>query len=436
MVYMIRKLIVFVFTVVLSLGTWAQITAPGAAGSDITNYPIFEDNDSIFVFCTIDEMEQIGRLRATTTMVGTKTFLWEKYNSDLGEFEFYFSESIDATFSEISGLEDGGYRVTITLGDETFVQRAWVFNNWTLANASSPDTLSNCDWFKLLGDFTTAEFNYYDLSNNTEINLNKDVRVKWTSEGEEVAAVLNPQIFDPPTSDTDYNLIVYDKFGCEGSAVATYISIVTKAQFSVDQSEGEAPLIVSFENQSENGDPDLYEWFLFRDLDDIKRESEANGGGPVDSIMIVAFEENPVFTYEYTGIYDVKLVSKKVSKYHTCVDTFYIEDYIKVDSSFIEVPNVFTPNGDGTNDNFVVKFWSMETVEISIFNRWGRRIHFYESENVRGWEDTRTATVWDGRLGGGRYASPGVYYYDVVGRGRDGKTRHENGFFHLFRGKD
>jgi gliding motility-associated-like protein len=132
----------------------------------------------------------------------------------------------------------------------------------------------------------------------------------------------------------------------------------------------------------------------------------------------------------------VKLVSKKITNNQACVDTFYLENYIVADTSFIAVPNVFTPNGDGTNDEFVVKFWSMKSIEIDIFNRWGKRIHHWQSGDVRGFEGTWTETVWDGRGMGGKYASPGVYYYAIKGEGRDGVTRRKEGFFHLFRGKD
>jgi gliding motility-associated-like protein len=113
-----------------------------------------------------------------------------------------------------------------------------------------------------------------------------------------------------------------------------------------------------------------------------------------------------------------------------------MEDYIVVDTSFIAVPNVFTPNGDGVNDEFVVQFWSMQSIEISIFNRWGKRVHYWKSGDVRGFDDAYIETVWDGRIMGGRYASPGVYYYDVVGYGRDGEKRKKHGFVHLFRNKD
>ena len=249
------------------------------------------------------------------------------------------------------------------------------------------------------------------------------------------------QNFDPPTQNTDYTFRVFDQYYCEANATVTYNSIVTKAKFSVDFGEQqgnpelEAPLTVNFINESENGDE--YEWFFFYDLDYLTRN--LNGStNPDDSIMQYAINQNPVFVYENTGTYMVKLVSKKTNQSLNlvCVDTTYLEDYIVVDSAFIKVPNVFTPNGDGVNDSFVVKFFSMQSLRISIFNRWGQRIHFWESSNIRGFENTYTETVWDGRLMAGRFASPGVYYYSVDGVGRDGTKKHKNGFFHLFRGNE
>ncbi|NQU53088.1 MAG: gliding motility-associated C-terminal domain-containing protein [Bacteroidetes bacterium] len=430
-----RSITVLIFALCFLFSGWVngQISAPGSDAVDKTSYPTFQETDDIFIFCSEDSLANNGILRATTQITGTKTFLWEVYNNQTAAFEFYFSESSDNSYSEITGLADGGYRVTITLGANSEIYRAWVFNNWTITDAVVGE--SNCVSFSLSGNFTTAKLNYYDLVDNSEVEVYKNVQVAWKDGDVLMASTLNPQIFNPPTKDTDYTFRVYDKFDCEGTTNVTYESIVTKAVFSVDPDNGEAPLIVNFNNESENGDSDQYEWYLYRNLDEIKREGE-DSDGPIDSIMIVAYDESPIYTYENSGTYDVKLVSKKISEFHTCIDTVYIEKYIKVDTSFVAVPNVFTPNGDGTNDNFVVQFWSMQSIKISIFNRWGKRIHFWESEDIRGFEGTWSETVWDGRIMGGRFASPGVYYYNVVGEGRDGKRKRAHGFFHLFRGKD
>ncbi|MEN8116484.1 MAG: gliding motility-associated C-terminal domain-containing protein [Bacteroidota bacterium] len=428
-----RTLYLLLILLLFSTALKAQISAPGSSASDKTFYPVYAETDSIFIFCTTDSLAEVAALSVSTQLEGTKTFLWEKYNDQSAVFEFYFQESSDGATSAINDLANGGYRVTITQGANTEIYRAWVFNNWTDASGYVSD--SNCETFNLNGEFKSAVLFYYDLSDNTEVSLNKNIQVEWLDGEAKIASTLNPQIYNPPTKNTDYTFRVYDRFECDGVFDVTYESIVTKAVFTADPMNGEAPLDVTFNNLSENGTPGHFEWILYRDLNEIKIESQ-DATEPVDSILLVAYDDAPFYTYEFSGMYMVKLISKKVSEYFTCVDTVSLEDYIIVDTSFVAVPNVFTPNGDGTNDNFVVKFWSMKSIEISIFNRWGKRIHFWKSGDVRGFEGTWSETVWDGRLMGGKYASPGVYYYNVVGEGRDDKTRRAHGFFHLFRGKD
>lgn len=418
-------------------GIVAQLTAPGSDFTDKTNYPVFQGKDSIYIFCA-DEGENAARLVGTTRLSDEKTFVWEKFNNLFNQFEPYFRETTSQNQSVIANLTDGCYRLTVTKGDTTQVYRAWVMNNWYVATTSV--TESNCDFFKLGSEFTTADLAYYDLSDTTRIELFKNIQVEWRQGSDVVAKVSNPQIYDPPTSDTKYQFFVTDRFGCGANSEVTYVSIVTKAKFEVDadfstgDQQGEAPLIVTFKNNSENGTPGQYEWYFFRDIGTIKKESE-NSDVPVDSIMFVAYDDNLIYTYENTGSYMVKLVSKKVSEFHTCTDTFYLEDFIVTDSSYFDVPNFFSPNDDGTNDMFVVKYWSMLTVKITITNRWGRLVHVWENDDVRGFGGTWSDSVWDGKLNG-RYASPGVYYYVIEGTGRDGVKRWKHGFFHLFRGKD
>jgi len=427
-----------VFTIILLNVSFAaaQLSAPGSSATTNTEYPVFPETDNIFVFCTDTTINNAGTLQAETTLEGTKTFRWDKYNPATGTFEELSADITDAQTSTVTSLTDGGYRVTISTDDTTLVYRAWVINSWITATAEI--TESNCDYFTLSGNFDSSPEIYYDIADNTELEFSRNITVEWKQGDTRIAGVPETQVYDPPTSNTEYLFRVYDQFGCEAVTSVVYESIVTKARFTPDQMEGEAPLTVTFNNESENGDPGLYEWFFYRNFDDIKEESETTQG-PIDSIMVVAYDDIPIYIYERSGMYKVKLVSKKVSSFLgeiiTCVDTAYMEDFIVVDTSFVDVPNVITPNGDGLNDLFIVKFWSMQSIKISIFNRWGKRIHFWESSNVRGFENTYTETVWDGRIGG-RCASPGVYYYVVEGRGRDDKRRKAHGFFHLFRDKD
>jgi hypothetical protein len=105
-----------------------------------------------------------------------------------------------------------------------------------------------------------------------------------------------------------------------------------------------------------------------------------------------------------------------------CDDTFTFPGRVKVYPSELEVPNVFSPLGDG--DIYSVRAVSLREFRAMIFSRDGRKV----------FEWTETTGGWDGRIGG-NMASPGVYYYIITGTGWDGRKFDLNGPLHLFRGK-
>jgi gliding motility-associated-like protein len=66
--------------------------------------------------------------------------------------------------------------------------------------------------------------------------------------------------------------------------------------------------------------------------------------------------------------------------------------------------NVFTPNGDGQNDEFIIDGTSIEEFEMKIFNRWGERV----------FETTDVNTTWNGKVNNTGISCPeGTYFYIV-----------------------
>ena len=54
----------------------------------------------------------------------------------------------------------------------------------------------------------------------------------------------------------------------------------------------------------------------------------------------------------------------------------------------IEMPNVFTPNNDGVNDNFVpIKYKGISNANLVIYNRWGQKV-FNTDDFMLGWNGT------------------------------------------------
>jgi PKD repeat protein len=394
--------------------------------------------DNIHVFCG-EKDELNASLIASYPAGETGNFEWQKYNPATGAFDVYSSDLSGSQTSSISGLSDGCYRVNITPASGVKTYTAWVFNNYVEATAEITD--SDCNSFKLVGTLVSpSTLQYVDLTNGQSKFLNKDIEVKWKDGSTVVnSSSMTFQNFNPATQNTTYTLEVTDRFGCAGKAEVQYISIVTKASFThnedkkSDINEFEVPLTVTFTNTSENGDPGKYEWYFFKDLQQIKDEIEA--GTFKDSIQDIVYSDNPVYTYEKTGEYMVKLVSKRITGETTCTDYFYMNDYIVADSSFIDAPNLYMP--EKLNPEFAIRFFSMKTVKITIFNRWGKVLHTWESNDVQGFYNTATTvsqSVWDGKIGG-KNATPGVYFWVAEGRGRDGRKHDANGFFHLFREK-
>ena len=424
----ITALLLVSFSLIIGKTTAQSLTAPNSAFSEPTVYPVFPQNDRIYYFC--GQQGQLNAQLKAQSSGQTVTFTWEKFNPVSGIFDFLSNDT--GTSSTLTGLADGCYRVRFNDSGIDYIFRAWVFNGWLQPAAVVSG--SSCQSFTLNGSATGAVYQYYDLSTGQLISLNSGYRYAWFTDSNLFATVQNPYVSPPPSKNTVYHLEVTDRGGCMQSIDVTYESIVPKAQFSwtTDQKMDpqytypEAPVTIQFHNESENADQDKYEWFLFKDRGLI--DQLGKGGGPVDSIMAVIYDVNPVYTYVNSGRYMVKLVAAKESPNFTCRDTFYLKDYIVVDTSLVKVAPVFTPNGDGINDILIIKTRSLESLDFQIFDRWGKSVHHFNKGSYIPADSELAA--WDGRIGS-RRASPGTYYYVVFAKGRDGKIRRKKGFFEL-----
>ena len=99
----------------------------------------------------------------------------------------------------------------------------------------------------------------------------------------------------------------------------------------------------------------------------------------------------------------------------TCNDTAKI--LIEIKSSLI-IPNIFSPNGDGINDVFLIKYKGYKELQLSVFNRWGNK--YYET--------TKPEEGWNGDK-----AAEGTYFYVITGKGNDEKVFEAKGYFMLVR---
>ena len=89
--------------------------------------------------------------------------------------------------------------------------------------------------------------------------------------------------------------------------------------------------------------------------------------------------------------------------YETCDGTDSYQHFIGF-SCPIEMPNAFTPNNDGHNDQFKVSVMGGDEYELIVFDRWGKEV--FRTENPQ--------EGWDGNYKNGNPAEQAVYTYRVI----------------------
>ena len=122
--------------------------------------------------------------------------------------------------------------------------------------------------------------------------------------------------------------------------------------------------------------------------------------------------------------------------YITAIDSFGNESNpsvnICVDECYgYEIPNVFTPDGDGINDILIpFPYQFVDKIDLKIFNRWGQQLFQTNDPDIN----------WDGKIEkSDQVASPGVYYYicDVYEKRLTGtEIRNIVGFIHIYSDKN
>jgi gliding motility-associated-like protein len=81
----------------------------------------------------------------------------------------------------------------------------------------------------------------------------------------------------------------------------------------------------------------------------------------------------------------------------------YYDNIVLTDATDgIDVPNIFTPNGDGINDLWKLPFSGGDDKTVTIMNRWGNVVYASELNGFN----------WDGK-GQGQDVSDGVYFYRI-----------------------
>ncbi len=118
-------------------------------------------------------------------------------------------------------------------------------------------------------------------------------------------------------------------------------------------------------------------------------------------MAIVTIKPDTTVTHLYnaSGTYNACLA---VYNNFGCIDTSCQAISIVI-NSLVDVPNAFSPNGDGINDKIFVRGYGIAKMTWVIYNRWGKVVY----------QGTDPAEGWDGKYNG-RLQPQEVYHYTLV----------------------
>lgn len=208
--------------------------------------------------------------------------------------------------------------------------------------------------------------------------------------------VIDNQSFTPNVGSITYTVTGTDSNGCTGTDDVTVTVVdMPEADAIADSTTGFPGLTVNFTNNSSV--VPTYLW------------SFGNGAtGQTTSIGTT-----PNTTYNEPGTYSMVLTATN----GTCTDYDTVQIIIlEYPEPIIVVPNVFTPNNDGSNEFFFIDAQYTKSIQYIIVNRWGNLI--FENEGVN--------PMWNGTNKSGNPVEEGVYFlkYEIIGLDENTYTGH------------
>lgn len=320
-------------------------------------------------------------LASCNTSDGTATV-----NASGGTGSFLFSWSNNSTTQSINSLSGGNYTVTITD-----------------ANGCTNSTIVTIG--------TQAGPTVSIISTNVTCTYDKNGSIDITPIG------LAPFVYQWSTNETTqditnlsvgiYTVTVLDASGCSAITSISILNdgVMPVANYTYNPTYLESKKEVNFINLSSGSV--LWNWNF----------NDPTSGADNNSTL-----QNPIHTFNDTGVFCIELIAKSISG---CLDTttqclFVDEDCVLPDS----IPNVFSPNGDGNNDEFLIKSKALAELNVIIFNRWGMKLYEYNAVN----------SGWDGRTFSGVTAPEGTYFYILNAICKNGlSSKQGKGFVQLLR---
>jgi gliding motility-associated-like protein len=191
--------------------------------------------------------------------------------------------------------------------------------------------------------------------------------------------------------------------------------------FTADPIEGFSPLSVNFTNNTSPfsvGTGSITTTWSYGNGITYSVTNSNSAGSPNGSTI-----------YQSAGNYTVLLVVNQsvysgTTVIASCIGTATQVIKVELPSELI-IPNIFTPNGDGVNDVFMIQSTSLTNISVQIFDRWGVKMYDMSSE--------KNQVGWDGKNLAGKEVPAGAYFYMLKAEGKDGTAFEKQGTVNLYR---
>lgn len=203
-----------------------------------------------------------------------------------------------------------------------------------------------------------------------------------------------------------YTLSITDQNGCTADTMVVVPEIITvDASFIASPPSGPEPLSVALNNTSQNATD--YEWYIDTDFWDANVNSSAY--------------------FDSSGVYEVMLIA--YNNLPECADTAWLTILVQ-DTLVVQIPNVFSPNNDYSNDVFTIDIRGAQHIKATILNRWGNEMNHLEQDLT---PNLQTLPIWNGLSINLEPATEGVYFYLFEITDVKGEVYSFSGYLHLVR---
>jgi gliding motility-associated-like protein len=451
------------FLLLFGLHLHAQISAPDKNGGIPAAYSSNPGTDSVFIFNR--PLFQSGRTVSIIATSADKTpgwnFIWSVFNPVSCSWEI-IPKADTGSISIIDTITSNtGYQVIMSKGPQNDTFTVWVvFNDFSVFITNKDDSAKirfgdyNCTSVSFFSDTMVTQLIYYDPYTCAVNTVKNSYTIRWTASDDESDIPPNrliTRLDSPPYKDTWYKINITDNFKLVRSDSVLCPAIASKAYFqasyvTLSDSVEYPDKLYKYYYDDEKSAPGKFRFDLSGSENAVWYQLKFGDGEIYEP---ETDSEKIVHEYKFPGEYTAVLVTKSPAPLG-CIDSFRLENSIELEDTLFMLPNVFTPNADGHNDvivlyeensNNVFRSYdiSVTTIEITIFNRAGRKVHEYTG-NIRDWKG------WDGNIMRSNLPAPeGVYfycltyYYFVTKEGENPRQsaifnrKDLKGFIHLYR---